>query len=204
MALEQQNDTTSTQSMAPERKPIRWRRRIGLVAALGIFFLIVLTASGLANGWWNPIFGGDQSVYQPLSQTATDHGITIQLTQAYADEGRTVLVYTIRPLGFTNQTNLSSTTPQKQEALSYTSCDVQDGSYHCYWVQPSFLVPTGTHTLTLTWDIGQVIPQASVSPSVSRLASIKGDWHFVFTIPFHHEWNSNLPDPIHSGQQLPG
>jgi len=61
-------------------------------------------------------------------------------------------------------------------------------------VEPHFLVPANVETLTLTLNIGEmIVTQAGKSESTT----ITGPWHFSFTVPFHHENNTHLPDPIH-------
>lgn len=193
--------TQTTQAPMPAQAPRHSRRwRLSLLAAVAIFALI-LTGAGIANWLWNPLFGSPD-LYQTINQQQTDKGVTIKVTRVYADEGRTVIAYDISAPGTSKDYlagafDLTSPTPQKEEAMSATECDAPEhGITHCYMLQPAFLVPAGVNTLSLTWEVTQVIERGSSG-------TIAGVWHFSFTVPFHHENRHDLPNPIHGNVRLP-
>ncbi|GCE03972.1 DUF4179 domain-containing protein [Dictyobacter aurantiacus] len=60
-----------------------------------------------------------------------------------------------------------------------------------------FRVPAAVNNLTFTWDVKEV--QLS-GPSYQHGMTIHGNWHFQFTLPFHHQPHDPiLPFPIHQG-----
>jgi hypothetical protein len=60
-------------------------------------------------------------------------------------------------------------------------------------IQPPFFVPANVNTLTHRLDIGNVIVS---EVGKGATTTITGPWHFVFTVPFHHENNSHIVAPI--------
>src|SRR5262249_53007231 len=146
---------------------------------------------------------GDPNIYQTIQQEQTDQGVTVVVTKVYADEGRTVIAYDTYAVNhdqsrqFTpNYDDIQGSAPEKQEPVGVIFGDALTGGVtHFYKVIPAFEVPAQTHTLTITWDIQQMIV---VQPGTeARLPALSGHWHFSFTVPFHHENNRQLPDPIH-------
>ncbi len=194
--------TKSAQSNTPGhtifRRPRGWR--LGVLVAGTMLALFLMAAAVLQ--WWNPRFGSPD-LYQVINQQQTSMGVTITVTRVYADEGRTIIAYDISAPG-TNKDylvvgafDLSSPIPQKQEPLSDIECDApQAGITHCYMVQAAFLVPAGVDSLPLTLDFTQVADRSEAPP-------ISGQWHFSFTVPFHHEIRNDIPKPFEGGCVVP-
>jgi hypothetical protein len=129
--------------------------------------------------------------------------VTVVVTKVYADEGRTVIAYDTFAANHVqneqfniNDFTMQGSAPAKKEGpLQATYGDpLQDGVTHFYMVAPAFLVPANVNTVTITLDIGQMIVN---QPGKGQSSTIIGHWHLTFTVPFHHEDNQNLPDPIH-------
>ena len=173
-------------------------------------FLLALTAGGVGYSWWNATFG-NPDLYQTVQQQQTDHGVTVVVTKVYADDGRTVIAYdTFAANHAQNQQfiiddySVQGSAPAKQEGpLQVTYGDaLQDGVSHFYMVDPAFLVPANVNTVTITLDIGRVLVNQPGQANQGKIPDIRGHWHFSFTVPFHHENNHNLPDPIR-GEMIP-
>lgn len=186
------------------RKTLGRGMKMSLVGALVAILLLTLTGAGLALGWWNPLFG-NPDLYQSIDQSRSDHGVTITVTKAYADEGRTIIVYEIAAKDTTKQYypdayNLNGSTPQKQEPVQATECNGwKQGIDYCYMILPAFEVSKDVNRLTLTWDVPKLLV---VQPGVNKIPTIKGSWHFTFTVPFHHVNNQQIPNPIHGGMYI--
>ena len=83
---------------------------------------------------WNPRFGSPD-LYQTINQHQTSLDVTITVTKAYADEGRTIIAYTLSAPGTTKHLlvgafDLTSPTPQKPEVLFATECDAPQDAGH--------------------------------------------------------------------------
>lgn len=193
----------------------RGRLRLGLLLGAAILLLLTLTAAGTYTGWWNIVFGGNVQVYQNIEQQQTNQGVTITVRKVYADEGRTIIVYDITTdpaVDFiVDNDALTGSAPQKSATLLGISCSAPDqGVKHCYATSPSFLVPPGEQTLQLTWDISHLLvafrdPHTHTLAGRNLVKGIDGDptdlflvgpWHFSFSVPFHHENRSDVPDPL--------
>lgn len=190
----------------PSRKRRAPRKSLLIIAAA--IFLLVLTAGGVGYSWWNSNFGNPE-LYQTVQQQQTDHGVTVVITKVYADEGRTVIAYDTYAANhaqneqfFIDDYNVQGSAPTKQEGPTQATYGdaLQDGVTHFYMVAPAFVVPTNVNSVTITLDIGLILVN---QPGKGSLPSITGHWHFSFTVPFHHEDNHNLPNPIH-GETIPG
>ena len=199
------------------RKVSIWsgRLRPGLLLGAAVMLLLALTAAGMYAGWWNTVFGGNAQVYQSIEQQQTDQGVTITIRKVYADEGRTIIVYdiTIDPAVdfIIDNDALTGSAPQKSSTLLGTSCSAPDqGVKHCYAISSAFLVPSGEQTLRLTWDIPHLLvlvrdPHTHVlagrnlvraTDGVQTDLFLVGNWHFSFSVPFHHENRTDVPDPL--------
>jgi HEAT repeats/PBS lyase HEAT-like repeat len=189
----------------PSRKRRTPLKAFFIVAAA--IFLLALTAGGIGYSWWNTTFG-NPDLYQTVQQQQTDHGVTVVVTKVYADEGRTVIAYDTYAANhaqdqqfFIDDYTVTGSAPAKNEGpLQATYGDaLQDGVSHFYMVVPAFLVPANVNTVTITLDIGRMLVNQS---GKGKLPDVPGHWHLSFTVPFHHENNHNLPDPIH-GEAIP-
>lgn len=190
-----QNDGVASSQIA---RPMR-RKRLRLVLPLVGVALLAIVLMGASIGWWNSRFG-DPNLYTTIDQQQTHNGVTIRITEVYADEGRTVIAYDVFSDDatkdyFANKFATTGDAPQKQEVLSGTYGDGSPGGLaHFYSVQPAFLVEKDKKTLTLTLDIGEVLV---IDHAQRKDGALAGPWHFVFTVPFHHTNNRELPDPLH-------
>lgn len=202
--IDQQASRTSSAPVPPLLSRRRRTPRKALLVAIAAILLVVLTAAGVSYNWWNTHFG-NPDLYQTVQQQQTNHGVTVVVTKVYADEGRTVIAYDTFASNhaqdrqfFPDDYDLRGSAPAKKEApLQGTYGDpLQDGVTHFYMVVPAFLVPAHVNTVTITWDIGRMLVS---QPGKGTLPAVTGHWHFAFTVPFHHENNRNLPDPIHGG-----
>lgn len=201
----------------PPRKTSTWRSRWhpGLLLGAAVILLLALTAAGTYAGWWNTVFGGNVQVYQSIEQRQTDQGVTITVRKVYADEGRTIIVYDISADSsvdfIVDNDSLTGSAPQKSSTLLGTSCSAPDQSVkHCYAISPAFLVPPDEQTLRLTWDIPHLLvlvrdPHTNVLVGRNLVRAIDGvqtdlflvgNWHFSFSVPFHHENRTDVPDPL--------
>lgn len=208
----------STGQPALFSRKVRTRRsklRLGLWLGAAVLLLLALTAAGTSSGWWNAVFGGNVLVYQDIGQQQTNQGVTIMIRKVYADEGRTIIVYDITTdpaVDFIiDNDTLTGSAPQKSATLLGTSCSAPDqGVKHCYAISPAFLVPSGEQTLRLTWDIPHLLvnvrdPHTHVLVGRNLVRGLDGvqadlflvgNWHFSFSVPFHHESRSDVPDPL--------
>jgi hypothetical protein len=112
------NGTTSTRSLKRIRRPVRIALKLSACAAasaaliMGSFYfaprwqtfaLAFITGQSQVNRQISGVLMDDpgllhafqQGAFQPLDLTATEHGITLQLLDFYADSNRTVVVYKI-------------------------------------------------------------------------------------------------------------
>lgn len=199
--LHQSTTLQAVTDSAPKRRRLRWNLRYMLVAAALLALVITVTAATLS--WWDPFYG-KPDLYQAVGQSQTQHGAKITVTRAYADLGRTIVAYDIsytdhaREL-FVGTSNLFSQYAQVPGALSGTPCSApdSDGVTHCYFTTQAFQVPANVNTLTLTWDVTRLLVVESGVKTQSN-ATIDGQWHFVFTVPFHHTSDA-LPGPPPDG-----
>lgn len=185
----------STLLRSTHKKLPRSVRLVALVATLAIV-LGALSAASFSLGWWASLFG-NPNLYATINQRQVHHGVTIEITKVYADEGRTIIAYDTfsndsAKRYIPNNFDLVGSAPQKQETLSGTYGE--GGTDFFYMVQPPFLVPANVHTLTLTLNIGNVLVTQS-GKGATPSSPIMGPWHFVFTVPFHHENNTHIVAP---------
>lgn len=181
-------------SRAPRKKLSLGIRLLALVATL-VIVLGGLTAASFGFGWWDPMFGSP-SLYTSVNQQRVDHGVTVKITSVYADEGRTIIAYDVFSKDaskefYLNNFDLSGSMPQKHEILTGT---YGERGNHFYMLQPAFIVPANVNTLTLTLNVGNMMVVTKGQGTTTMLA---GTWHFVFTVPFHHMNNAQVPSPIH-------
>jgi hypothetical protein len=180
-----------------------WRTRLGIAAAL-VALPVMLMGVGLVKENLMPIDPGmqriaDEGLYQYVNQSQTVDGVTITVTAAYADEGRTVFYYHVRlspQLARYNQSAaIGAWNLTAEQAATQANAPTGDGglgvcapwdnatrSASCYMVQGPFTSgATATH-ITLTLDISRVY----LMPTGAGSTEINGQWRYQFTIPFHH------------------
>ncbi len=181
----------------------KWFQRVRLLALAGILIVVLgaLTAASFGFGWWDPLLGSP-NLYTTINQQQTYQGVTIEITQVYADEGRTIVAYRAFSGNSTkqyylNNFNLTGSAQQKQETLLATYGNT--GSHFYYLVQSPFLVPANVQKLTLTLTIGHLIV---VTTGQGSSPLVTGSWHFTFTVPFHHANNSDIRAPIPGNTEI--
>lgn len=176
-----------------------WQKRAGLGLLAAVVLVALTAAAGLNYGWWNLSFG-DYNLYQNIQQQQTDQGVTVVVTRAYADEGRTVIAYDTFAANhdqsrqfFPDHYVLQGSVPARHNSLDETFGDsMQQGVTHFYMVLPAFQVPANMNSIMVTWDIGRMLVS---QPGKGSVPTLSGHWHFSFTVPFHHTNNQQLPDP---------
>ncbi len=179
--------------------PQKFSRGTYLIVLASTLVLVMGILMGAGFGWWNLSFD-DPALYTVVNQQQTHQGVAIRVTQVYADEGRTIIAYDISSQDPTKQYMLNNfdllgSALQKQETLSGIYQDrPEQGVQHLYMVEPPFLIPAKVGKLTLTLNVGEVIVTKMGETTNS---TISGPWHFVFTVPFHHENNKHIANPLH-------
>ncbi len=206
MLLNQEPVVSEHRTLAsPPVQKRRFPRPLLAVATL-LFAIFVLSGATFAMTWWNPLFG-NPDLYQSFALQQSSQHITIQLNKAYADEGRTIIVYTISApnpdqSATITRFDLHGSSPQQAVAMTSTECHPAGaGENHCFDIEPAFLVPSGVNSVQVTWNIKQV--QLTPSGGEGKPVAVMGTWHFAFTLTFHHETRHDLPNPLQNGAVLP-
>lgn len=186
----------------------RWRKTPVLVALAVFAFVLMGAASGIY--FWGGPFGdpgiqliGDQHLYSDIGQKLQIEQVTITVTKAYADMGRTLIAYDVQiPANLSNKYGnvviLSySVKDQSGEEPdgTYTECTAmpKDGSpMHCLMTLTAFHPGPSISQLVITWEIDKI----ALMPPTSASAEIHtGDWRFQFSLPFHRvNHGSSGPD----------
>lgn len=181
-----------------------WRARLGVAAAI-LALPVTLMGVGFAKENLMPLDAGmqrinDEGLYQYVNQSQTHDGVTVTLTAAYADEGRTVFYYRVQlaselaqrhesaVIGSWNLTsaqgdNTSATSDTRTYPGTCAAWDSATNSTSCYMIQAPFKVGTSASQIALTLDITQVYLPLRAAQGYDTLT---GDWRYQFTIPFHH------------------
>ena len=175
-----------------------WRAGMGAAAAL-VALPLLLMGAGIAKERLMSLDPGmqriaDERLYQEVNQSQTVDGVTITVTGAYADEGRTVYFYHVRispelarhyQSALLGQLNVTAEPTSVQSAGGGLGvCAPWDSvtkSLSCYLVQGPFEPGAASH-ITINFDISRVY----LSPPGAGSDEIDGHWRFQFTIPFHH------------------
>jgi hypothetical protein len=179
------------------RKPLLW---VAAVAAA-----VALMGATFTGGYY--IFGwgllrtpevqliGNEHLYADVNRSQSANGITITVSKVYADEGSTLIAYTIRLAP-----QLSGSHPGPVIA-SYDLLDQygedaggggiicspvsRDGRFvECLLDTTAYHPPASTSRLDLTWKITKIYVFSNGSPDESD-----GDWTISFSVPFHHTSN---------------
>jgi hypothetical protein len=180
-----------------------WRTGLGIAAAL-VALPVLLMGAGLVKERLIPIDPGmqrieDEGLYQRLNLSQTVEGVTITITGAYADEGRTVFYYRVQlspelarqyqsaAIGAwdltADQAAQATRAPAVAGGLGVCSpWDSATRSASCYMVQGPFDAGATASRITLALYISRVYLISTGSGS----SEINGHWRYQFTIPFHH------------------
>jgi hypothetical protein len=183
---------------------LAWRwSPLGFVAAA--LAAVVLMGATYAGGHfifgWNLVPGsefqliGDKHLYTDVNTGQTADGITITVAQAYADEGSTLIAYTIRLASGARASHpgpvVASSDLTDQYGEEATGADTicgpvsSDGRFiECLMDTTAFHPPAPTNQLDLTWTITKVYLFHD-NATVER----DGDWKLTFSLPFHHTSN---------------
>jgi hypothetical protein len=189
---------------------LRIRGRLVTLPAIAALLALAILLMGASYAFWaGPFRGydgelqliGQKHLYTTVNQSRTAGGLTITVTNVYADEGRTFIAYTIDP---------SAELRQRYDHTIVASYDLVDqaghapqgttvgctplpkggGLVYCLMDAPSFRA-TGD-TLTLTWDIHLAYLLRSGSSQTDTDAA---GWHFTFTVPYLHVNNGRSAFP---------
>lgn len=185
------------------------RRRPGwramLVATVAVLALpVLLMGAGFLRERLSALDPGmqriiDEHLYQSIGQNQTVDGITITLTAAYADEGRTVFFYRVAmspalaqryesaAIGSWSLTdeqgNESTVAPPATGGVGICSAWQSEArSQDCYMVQGPFHPAASATQISLALDITRVY---LIGPGSAHV-QITGDWQFQSNVPFHH------------------
>ncbi len=180
----------------------RWRK-ITLMAAIALLSMLLMGAGVAASYYfWGGSYGdpgikqiGDQHLYQDIEQQQRLNQITITITKAYADAGRTLIAYDLQVPASTaksyNNIVLASFSVLNQQGEELAAANVEctefphDGSpMHCLITLSPFHPGVNTNKLTVTFDIAKVylIRSDTGNPEI-----LTGPWHFQFVLPFHRD-----------------
>lgn len=177
----------------------RWWRKTPVLVALAVFAFVLMGAASGIYFWGGP-FGdpgiqliGDQHLYSDIGQKLQIEQVTITVTKAYADMGRTLIAYDVQiPASlaskYGNVVILSfSVKDQSGEEAggTYTECTAmpRDGSpMHCLMTLAAFHPAASVSRLVIIWEIDKI----ALNPPGSASAEIHtGNWRFQFALPFH-------------------
>lgn len=190
---------------APRPSGERRGRRAGLgVAAALVALPLLLMGAGLAKEQLMALDPGmqriaDEHLYREVGQSQTQDGVTITVTAAYADEGRSVFYYHIQlspalarqyqraDIGSWDFTDGQVNTPTQSPNVSggLGTCapwDIATRSASCYMIDGPFTAGATASQITLILAISRVYLTSRESGS----REIRGLWRFQFAIPYHH------------------
>ncbi len=191
----------------------QWRI-IGL-AAIAVFSTLLMGAGIVGYYFWGGPFGdpgikqiGDQHLYQDIQQQQQSNQVTITVTKAYADTGRTLIAYDLQlPASVAQHYNnivIGSFSVKDQQGEELTATNTQctglihDGSpMHCLITLLPFHPKASVTQLTVTVDIMNVYLIQANNPGTEIRT---GAWHFRFVLVFHrYNLGTSGPDaqPTH-------
>lgn len=175
-------------------------RRRALIAVAAVLLLpILLLGAGYVKEHYLGTDPGtqrieDEHLYTNVGQRQEADGITVTITRAYADEGRTEVFYTVQLspelekryrgafLIEWSLTDQQSAEPSNGGGLgSCTSWNAGDGRAYCTMIEGPFHPAAGVNQLIINLNVVKVALIGS-SPHDIRT----GPWDFQFALPFHH------------------
>lgn len=177
----------------------RWKS-IPVVAAIAVLSILLLGA-GVTGGlyFWGGAFGdsglrviGDQHLYTNIGQKQVADQVTVTVTKAYADAGRTLIAYDLQiPSNLAQHTqtllvgsdSLTDTLGEEPQGgdIQCTAFQQNGSPVHCLMTLPPFHPATGVSHLTIIWNITAIYIWSSKSTHNDVLS---GPWHFQFALPF--------------------
>ncbi len=185
----------STQSGG--RRRFGWLGRLGLAAAV-VALPIALMGVGFVKERLTPLDPGmqriaDEGLYHAVGQSQTVDGVTITVTNAYADEGRTVIYYRVQMSPALAQSNrnalIGSWDLSDARGVEPTggigTCSAWDSvtrSSSCYMIAGPLHPAASASDITLTLDITTVY----LTQTDGAQGDAHGHWRFLFTTPYHH------------------
>jgi Domain of unknown function (DUF4179) len=194
------------QTRPTARRGVRIRGRLVTLPAIAAALAMAVLLMGAGFAFWaGPFQGselnliGQQHLYTEINQSQTAGGLTITVTNVYADEGRTLIAYTINPsddlrshyngviVASYDLVDQTGHEPQGA-AIQCTELQTDGGPIYCLMDLPSFGDGSGVDQLRLTWDIHTVYLTARGS---SQTDSESSGWHFSFTLPYLHVNNGS-------------
>jgi hypothetical protein len=176
------------------------RRRRALIAVAAVLLLpILLLGAGFVREHYLGTDPGtqrieDEHLYTTIGQRQVADGITITVTRAYADEGRTEVFYTVQLSpdlerryegAFLIQwslTDLQAAEPSGGGGLgTCTGWNGGDGRVYCTMIEGPFHPATGLSQLTISLHVAKVALMGTPSGDVRT-----GPWDFQFGLPYHY------------------
>lgn len=193
--------TASPQTRRAARHGVPLWRRMATLPTIAAALALAILLMGAGYGFWaGPFWGfgseltliGNQHLYTTVNQSQTAGGLTITVTNVYADEGRTFIAYTIAPSAELRQrydhvivaswdlVDQDAHAPQGTTA-ECTPLPRGDGPIYCLLDMPSFGI--AGDKLTLTWDIHTVW---LLKEGQAQEDADSSGWHFTFSVPYRH------------------
>lgn len=187
---------TAPRSWRPVRRG--WRAAAVLVAATCVLG-VALGGAGLIRERTMALDPGmqriaDEHLYQEIGQTRQADGVTITVTAAYLDRGRSVIYYTVAlapvqratytraDLGSWSLTDQAGAEPEGTGGLGTCEPWPSDGSpMHCYLLEGPMPEAANARTVVLQLVVSRVYLQTSGRAH----AEATGPWSFAFSAPYH-------------------
>src|SRR5579875_740721 len=194
------NSTSGKRSVQADRRHWGWRRRaLTAVAAVVVAAALMGAGYGAASyfGWLgNPKLEKIEAEhhYTTLNQTQTQQGVQVTLDWAYADPGDFYLSYhsmgvTVATRDYNNYFWMTYDLRDQFGEINqggYTSCQEgpgNGGAQYCLMDMGALKLPGSVSTLNVTLEISTIMLAKGGS---SHTVTLHGDWHFSFTLPYHH------------------
>jgi hypothetical protein len=178
-----------------------WRR--GYVIPAFVALALLLMGSGFAGGYyfWGGPFGdpglqliGDQHLYQDINQSQPVGPVTITVTKAYADSGRTLIAYDIQvpaavaaqnidiEVGSLSVTEAITGELQGGALIECTTFPRHGGVKHCLLTMPPLHPAAQASHVQLTFAILRLylFPTDQKGDVI-----INGTWAYTFPLVFH-------------------
>jgi hypothetical protein len=136
----------------------------------------------------------DEHLYQVIGQSRQADGITITVTAAYLDQGRTVIYYTLElapaqrarykraDLGSWTLADQAGAEPTGTGGLGTCEPWPSDGSpVHCYTLEGPVPQTASSQTVSLRFEVTRVY----LLTKLGQQGVASGPWSFAFTVSYH-------------------
>ena len=192
---------------AKVRPRFTMRRRAELVAAALFLPILLLGANfGGNRNFWGGSFGdsgialvGTLHLYTDINQKQLSNDITITVTKAYSDAGRTLIAYEVKPSHDLAQ-RYRDIVLASYDLFYQVDGDVSDSNSQCMpfphngTAQSCLLTltpqksATNPKTVSLTWRVHKIYLNFNVKSGNDTMKNAydttEGTWDFTFTLPY--------------------